>query len=51
MDKMRNKITMAIGVMCISGAFVNEPVNGYLIIAGMILIFMSIMDMFTWMDD
>ena len=51
MEKLRNKITMAIGVMCIAGAFVNEPVNGYLIISGMILIFMALMDMFKWMDD
>ena len=51
MEKLRNKIAMAIGVMCIAGAFVNEPVSGYLIISGMILIFMALMDMFRWMDD
>jgi hypothetical protein len=51
MEKMRNKITMAIGVMCIAGAFVNEPTNSYLLISGLILVFMAFMDMSKWLDN
>ena len=51
MEKMRNKITILIGLLCIAGAFADNPTNGWLFISGMILIFMAIMDMNKWMDN